>query len=190
MKIYFVRHGKTQGNIEERYNVGDEVLVAEGKEDLKSKKAIYDDIEFDYIYSSPLTRCKETFEILFPQHEVDEYREDLVEMDFGDWAGEKYSTIIKEMQGLGYTLEDFVDPVNGETYDSLFARTTNFLNEITQKHNNGETVLVLAHGLVIAAILKQHFLKDEIIYFLSPDNGLGYVIEIDDDNIELTKIKQ
>ncbi|MDF9867503.1 alpha-ribazole phosphatase [Bacilli bacterium PM5-3] len=185
MKIYFVRHGRTQGNIDQIYNgTIDEVLADIGKEDLSEKKSIYKNLKFDYIYCSPLTRCKQTFDILFPDDQVDEYREDLIEMDFGDWAGTKYEKKFTELQEQGYTWNDYVDPENGETYESLFSRTTNFLKEVISKHKNDENILVVCHGLVIAAIMKKHFIQDEIMYYLSPKNGLGYIVDTDENKAE------
>ena len=189
MKIYFVRHGKTQGNLEQRYNgIIDEPLVKDGIDELETRKDIYKDVKFDYIYCSPLTRCQQTFAILFPNYQVNEYRPDLVEMDFGSWAGISYADKLKELESQGYTWNDYVDPENGETYESLFNRTTNFLEEIKAKHNSAETILVLAHGLVIASVMKKHFLPDEIMYFLSPDNGLGYIIDLNDNEVNIKKI--
>lgn len=185
MKIYFVRHGITQGNIEQRYNgIVDEPLCVKGREDLAAKKDTYTGIEFDYIYSSPLTRCKQSFEILFPDLEVDEYRDDLVEMDFGDWAGTRYDVKLKELMDAGYTWDDYVDPENGETYESLFNRTTNFLNELIDKHQEGETILVLCHGIVMAAIMKKHYLQDENMFYLSPENGMGYIVDVINDSVD------
>ena len=190
MKIYFVRHGKTQGNIEKRYNsVADDKLVAIGKQDLKEKKELYSKIKFDYIYCSTLNRCRESFEILFPDQEVDEYREDIVEIDFGDWAGEPYQKIIDEFLVQGYTLDDFVDPVNGETYESLFNRIDKFLAEVTSKFASNSKILVMTHGLVIAAIMKKHYLSQTNFFSLSPDNGLGFIIDTDNNKVEKIEFK-
>lgn len=191
MKVYFVRHGKTQANINHTYNgIIDEPLAQEGIIDLENKKDIYKNLDFDYIYCSPLQRCKQTFEILFENKKVDEFRDDLVEMNFGDWAGESYEKKFKELEAQGYTWNDYVNPKNGETCEELFDRTTKFLDEIKAKHNNGDKVLVLCHGIVISSIMKKHFLQDEVMYFLSPENGLGYVIDFDAKDNKIEKIKK
>ncbi|MDL2212064.1 histidine phosphatase family protein [Erysipelotrichaceae bacterium OttesenSCG-928-M19] len=185
MKIYFVRHGITQGNVERKYNgIIDEPLHQQGIEDLKEKRDIYKDIQFDYCYCSPLKRCQQSLDILFPQQKVDELRDDLIEMNFGDWAGITYEQKIKDLFEQGYTWDDFVDPENGETYESLFTRTTNFLTEVLEKHDNNATILVMCHGLVIASIMKKHYLVNDNMYSLSPDNGLGYIVDTTDNSIE------
>lgn len=190
MKLYLIRHGLTANNAKKAYNLnGDEELSEEGKEDLRNKKKVYENINADYYYCSPLIRAKQSFEILFDNKEPDEYRHDLREMDFGDWAGVKYKDKFLELEALGYTWDDYVDPANGETFQSLFRRTCSFLQEVELKHSEAnETVVVVAHGLVIAAIMQHHFLPDENIYLLAPENGLGYLVEYASDDIKTTKL--
>ena len=191
MKLYLIRHGMTANNARRAYNLnGDEEISNEGREDLEKKKKIYEDLKIDYCYCSPLIRAQQSFEILFDGKEPNEYRNDLREMDFGDWAGVKYEDKFRELEALGYTWDDYVDPENGETFQSLFKRTCSFLQEVELKHlDKKDTVVVVSHGLVIAAIIQHHFLPEENIYALSPENGLGYLIEYQDDDIITTRLK-
>ncbi|MBQ3692032.1 MAG: histidine phosphatase family protein, partial [Clostridia bacterium] len=57
MKIIFIRHGKTQGNLEKRY-IGktDEHLCTVGIDELKNRS--YPDTEI--VVCSPMKRCIET----------------------------------------------------------------------------------------------------------------------------------
>lgn len=191
MRIYFVRHGKTLANIKQTYNgIIDDPLSDVGIRDLKDKRELYQDLSFDYIYCSIQKRCRESFEILFSPQQVDEYREDIIEINFGDWAGQTYESVLAELIAKGYTLDDQVDPPNGETYEYLFARTTNFLTEIKAKHKDDEKILVVTHGIVISAIMKKHFLKAKTFYDLAPDNGLGYIVDLDADNYVVTKLER
>ncbi|WP_423364458.1 histidine phosphatase family protein [Mycoplasma sp. P36-A1] len=189
MKIYFIRHGKTASNLLQVYNGrNDEPLSEDGRNDLESKKGLYKDVKFDYVYASPMTRVRQSIDILFGDINVNELREDLMEMDFGSWVGVKYTDKMKELEALGYTMNDIVDPKGGETFDNLFNRTTEFLKEILEKHNEDDTILVGAHGMVIAAIMHKNYFPEEIFYYLTPDNGLGYII--DTKTKEIKKIKQ
>lgn len=184
MKIYLVRHGKTASNISQAYNGrNDEPLSLDGKKDLESKKDRYQDLKFDYVYSSPMIRVVESLKVLFDDINVDEVREDLMEMDFGNWVGVKYVDKMKELEALGYTIDDLVDPDGGETFESLFKRTSDFLEEVKTKHNEDDVILVGAHGMVIAAIMKNNYLKDDNFYGLAPQNGLGYIIDTKDDSV-------
>lgn len=188
MKLYLLRHGKTESNDEQAYNgTIDESVSAEGLAELTNLRPLYQGVKFDYVYSSSLKRCQETIHQLFPDLKIDEIRDDIIEMNFGDWVGRTYQSVIEEYAKKGFTYDDIIDPPNGETYASLFKRTANFIEEVKEKHLN-ETVLVMSHGLVISAIMKQFFLKDEPIYFLAPDNGKGYIIDLDQDEVKVSKI--
>jgi hypothetical protein len=46
----------------------------------------------------------------------------------------------------------------------------------------------MTHGLVISSIMKKHFLQDEVMYHLAPQNGYGYEITIDGDKHEVRSI--
>jgi len=190
MKLYFVRHGRTPANILRVYNgiSNDESLSQEGIEDLEKKKSIYQDINFDYIYASPMKRVQETLGILVNQP-INELREDLMEMDFGDWVGVSYDDKAKELADLGYTWDDYVDPDNGETFEHLFSRTKNFINEVLSKHNDNETILIGSHGMTIAALMQGSFLKDINFYQLTPENGLGYIVDTSDGSVEKIEFK-
>ena len=85
--IYLIRHGITQGNLDGKY-IGQTnlSLCPEGKRRIEQFCAdgVYPDVE--KVYSSPLARCLETAEIIYPDNKlmiVDE----LSEMNFGDFEG-------------------------------------------------------------------------------------------------------
>ena len=65
MRVYLIRHGQTKGNLEKRY-VGstDESLTREGAKGLLEKRGRYSPVEM--VFASPMKRCLETAEILFP----------------------------------------------------------------------------------------------------------------------------
>ena len=109
MQILWIRHGKTLGNVQRRY-VGrtDEGLTDEAKLCLQKKQVLMQDLCVqteggrnpgkwyhagafvpDYVYSSPMMRCRETAEILFPG-QVLCVQEGLQETDFGDFEYKNY----------------------------------------------------------------------------------------------------
>lgn len=192
MKIYLVRHGKTESNKLGTFNgVVDEPISDEGREDLLNKKKLYQGLKFDYGYCSPLKRAQQTFEILFPDKKIDELRDDLAEQDFGDWANQNIREIFEEYIAKGYGIEKFAQPPNGETYEAVYQRTKAFIDEVIQKHQNDEQIVAVAHGMVIASMVVQlDFFKDKSVLELAPDNGLGYIVEVKDkkvSNIEVIK---
>ncbi len=86
MKINFIRHGKTLGNIEKRY-IGrtDEPLCEAGKRELKSR--LYPDCEI--VITSRMKRCTQSAEIIYPNKKI-VIAADLRECDFGNFEGKNY----------------------------------------------------------------------------------------------------
>ena len=81
MRVYLIRHGVTKGNLEHRY-VGstEEVLLPEADEPLLSlkKRLEKDGCRKPHLLVSPMLRCRQSAEILFPgekQTVVEDFRE-------------------------------------------------------------------------------------------------------------------
>lgn len=93
MKITFIRHGKTSGNLEKRY-IGktDELLCESGilqiKKNILGKKYPAAGI----VFSSPMKRCLETCSLIYPQKKP-VIIEDFREMDFGAFEGKNYGEL-------------------------------------------------------------------------------------------------
>lgn len=66
MKLYFIRHGKTQWNLEGRFqgSNGDSPLLDESIHEIKILGNRLKEIPFDAIYSSDLKRAKDTAQLL------------------------------------------------------------------------------------------------------------------------------
>ena len=91
IKLWLIRHGKTEGNKLSRYiGTTDEPLCQEGTEFLH--KTDYPKVQA--VYVSPLKRCVQTAEILFPGEPV-HIIEELAECDFGEFENKNY----KELEG-------------------------------------------------------------------------------------------
>ena len=94
-ELYLIRHGKTYGNTLGRYiGTTDEELCEEGREALKRLKAGRDFAAArpDVVYASPLKRCVQTAEILFPEIPV-KLVPDLRECDFGAFENKNYQEL-------------------------------------------------------------------------------------------------
>lgn len=129
--LYLIRHGITQGNLDGKY-IGQTnlSLCPEGAKAIESLCA--DDIypEVGKVYSSPLARCLETAEIIYPEHKlmiVDE----LSEMNFGDFEG-KTSDQLKDLREYTDWLKGGMDacPPNGEKFGDFTLRCIDGLDTI------------------------------------------------------------
>ena len=122
-ELILIRHGKTAGNLLGRY-IGsrtDEPLCDEGRKGLAGKQLP----EVERLYVSPMKRCVETAEILWPGFDRKKMQKvmDLRECDFGDFENKNY----KELSGNG-DYQAWIDSngtlpfPNGESMDAFKSR--------------------------------------------------------------------
>lgn len=91
MTLYLIRHGATAGNLERRY-VGktDEPLCETGREQVKALRAHLPGVE--QVFTSPMRRCVETAELLFPEQRAERIA-DLRECNFGSFEYRTYEQL-------------------------------------------------------------------------------------------------
>ncbi len=160
MKLYFVRHGKTQLNKEGRATgQKDELLLEEGIEEAyKTKEELSSD--FTDMYCSDLTRCKQTAEILNEKLNLPiNYDVRIRERDFGSLEGKRLSEVDPELYHKDHNQLYDYRPYGGESVDDVKERLMNFVFDI-QKNHKGKKILIVAHGGIIR--LLHHLLKGEI----------------------------
>lgn len=187
MQIYLLRHGKTISNLEHRYlGTTDEELCDIGIEELKEKTQ--DMPSVDLLFSSPMMRCRQSCEILFPSMAydiVEEYRE----MDFGDFERKNY----KELQGNA-DYQRWIDSKgtlafpNGESREQFIKRQMTAFEKmcckIKEKQKVGKeiaSVAAVVHGGSIMAVLSA--LSGGEYFDFQCKNGQGYSFYWDDGKI-------
>lgn len=180
LKIWLIRHGKTEGNKLGRYiGVTDEPLSTEGREFLA--KMNYHCPE--NIYISPMKRCRESAEILFPKkslHIIDE----LSECDFGDFENKNY----KELEGNA-DYQAWIDSngalpfPNGESREEFKYRSLRgFDMAVAGCIRGGVTSAALViHGGTIMNLMEEYADIRRPFYEWHVKNGGGYEVEIDTD---------
>lgn len=90
IRLMLIRHGITQGNIEKRYmGQTDMDLCKEGVRQIQEKVDSGYYKETELLFISPLKRCRQTADIIFPGMDKIVI-EELKEMDFGDFEGKNY----------------------------------------------------------------------------------------------------
>ena len=93
--LYLIRHGLTQGNLDGKY-IGqtDLALCPSGEEDIRklAKADLYPYVE--KVYTSPLKRCVETAQIIYPDIQLSKVDE-IAEMDFGQFEGKTQQELEK-----------------------------------------------------------------------------------------------
>ena len=94
--LYLIRHGITEGNLDGKY-IGqtDLALCPQGEKQIQQlvKAGVYPCVE--KVYTSPLKRCVETAQIIYPDIQLSKVDE-IAEMDFGQFEGKTQ----KELENL------------------------------------------------------------------------------------------
>ena len=156
MKLTFIRHGKTQGNLESRY-VGrtDQPLCAEGCEELLTRKAAGEYPAAPLIvFVSPLLRCRESASIIFPsalQIPVAEF----TECDFGEFEMKNYEELDGNPVYQAWIESGGTAPFpNGESMSQMKARALRGFYRVMEQTGGNDACFVV-HGGTIMAILSQ-----------------------------------
>jgi broad specificity phosphatase PhoE len=147
-ELLLVRHGETDWNRERRFQGhADQPLNATGREQAEALAAELADEGIELIYTSDLSRARETAEIIAARlgAEVVPMRE-LREIDVGDWQGLSWPEIEERFpDGAQKWHETGQGWANGETYDELGVRVVAALRKIAAAHPD-RRVLVVGHG--------------------------------------------
>lgn len=149
-KVILVRHGKTDYNEKGFVDNSDKAKLNElgikQSQDLVSK---LENITIDAIYSSPLTRCKDTVKFLSQEKGVDvKILENLKEMSLPDFQDKNFDCDILKWNDnkIG----------GGESIKELYERLSNTLKNIIDE-NRGKTVVVCSHGDPVVMMQKLAF---------------------------------
>lgn len=162
MKLYFVRHGKTQWNLEGRFQGanGDSPLLETSIEELHLLGKNMAHIKFDKIFSSDLPRAMATAQIINSENhfsQVIESHAELREWQLGSLEGQKVSTITAiyphQMEAFRHNLAKFNNSIFGaESVYNTTRRTIDFIK--SQKGQSYENLLFVGHGANLTASLR------------------------------------
>lgn len=144
MNIYIVRHGQTEWNSQKRIQGRADTSLNElGKKQAFETKNLLSDIDIDLIICSPLTRAKQTAEIINSNREIEIiYDNRITERNFGKIEGHKIND---------YNFNEFWDYNKNikyediETMHELFDRVYGFIEDMISKYKN-KNILIVSHG--------------------------------------------
>lgn len=179
-KIHFIRHGLTEANTDGRYiGTTDLPLSALGVERLETQKQQADYIRTGLVFSSPLSRCIETAEILFPDTKceiIDEFRE----YDFGDFENKTAYELEPFPEYLEWTSGKIFCPPNGEDQRDFIKRICLGLNKAVRRMMELEVyeATAIMHGGVIMSLFSATALpRRQTVEWTCPD-GEGFTARI------------
>ncbi len=151
------RHGRTRANEEGIYiGTTDYSLTDEGCAELSGKSDRYEYPRVQRVYSSPLSRCTETAEILFPETEL-YIAEDLRELNFGIFEGKTAIELVGREDYRTWLKGGAPDvrPPEGESAGELCIRSYRALNRILMDmmENDFSHCAAITHAGVISNML-------------------------------------
>lgn len=181
MKAFLIRHGITDWNLEKRVQGREDIELNEaGRKQAQYCADCLAKASFDCIVSSPLSRAKETAQIIAKWHGGVEMREmeAFIERDFGAYSGTQVNK--GEIMHLGEKRDDSeIEPKPVVAKRALLG-----LSELAKDFPNGN-VCVITHGGVINAVLGelsdyrlQHlFLDNVFVTGLKEENGTFKILD-------------
>jgi alpha-ribazole phosphatase len=173
-----IRHSMTEGNKHKRYiGVTDEPLCPEGVELAKQKQ--YPAAE--RLYVSPLLRCVQTAQILFPGQEYVQVPE-FAECDFGIFENKNAEELsdCAEYQQWMNSMGKAAFP-GGESKEHFLQRCITGMDFLVQdcREKGASTAAMVVHGGTIMNLLEHFAQPKREFYDWYVENAGGYVMELD-----------
>lgn len=179
--LFLIRHGMTQGNDEGRY-IGstDQPLSERGVKELKVLSASCGYPDADAFFTSPLKRCVQTMQILYP-HAAPQVVPDLRECDFGAYENKTMEELKNDPTYKQWVAANgTVTPPGGEAVEVFQKRCCNAFAGIVDHllHTGTTRAVICAHGGTIMFILSAFGYPNRPFYKWMTGNGQGYEIVI------------
>lgn len=162
MKLYFVRHGRTEWNEEGRFQGanGDSPLLPSSIQQIKKLGHALSPIRFDAVFSSDLKRAVDTAQLIMDQNQFPLHLEKspkLREWSLGKLEGCKIDTIRakypQEMEAFRHDLSQFHHELfDAESLSDTTKRTCDFVKSL--KGKEFDTVLIVGHGANLTASIR------------------------------------
>lgn len=182
ISIALIRHGTTRSNMEGRF-VGrvDDPITPQAAEDIRQMASCYAYPEVEKIYRSPLTRCRQTMEEIYPNRQA-VVLEGLKEIDFGIYEKVLAWEAMEQLgaQPIRERRRDFTFP-GGESFGDCLNRGKSAMDLVVKEavSEGISRVAVVTHSMWISIFLR-YCLSDQIPgRNLFCPNGMGIEVRIE-----------
>lgn len=158
-QIHFIRHGFTKENEQS-------VIIAKNSNPSLSKKSITEILEnknkFEYpkvdkVYTSPLKRCTETVDLLYPDNYI-QIVEKLTDIDLGEFDGQTLENLSMNSDYLNWVKDSTkFTPPKGESVQAFSLRCKEAFKEIvaTMIKEKTYSIAIMTHASVLMHILSE-----------------------------------
>lgn len=198
MEILFVRHGKTAWNKEKKMQGNVDIpLSEEGITHAEKMAEKLKDKKIDVAFCSPLTRAKQTFEIINNIREEKIpvlYENALIERNYALYEGRNKKTFNYDI------VWDYSNPLNVENFFEFAWPIINFIFGKLLRAYKDKTVLIVSHGgvsKIFEMILSKNSLYPEEVAAYLPNNSEiityksskenDFLFNVNEENKELTE---
>jgi len=178
-KIHLLRTGSTGDNRQRQYVGQRDLPLSENGREALSK--LREDFSYPYVekvYSSPLLRCLQTAEILYPGHQPQTI-DGLKDMDLGEFQGKTFEEL-KNLKSFENWLSDSLNnaPPGGEQVQAFTQRITSALDNIAKDMMRQKITdaAVITHGGVLMSLMAAIALPRLPIQKWAVNNGCGYTL--------------
>jgi probable phosphoglycerate mutase len=184
LRIYLARHGETEWNVERRLQGGtDTPLNATGRQQAAKLRDRLKGVRLDGVYSSTLSRSRETAEIVRGQVPLKNLA-GLSERKLGKFEGRRVDAsdpvTAAEYKRRGLDPDDALD--GGESLNQFFERVRSTIGSIRDQHAAG-AILIVGHQNTNRMILRTILgLSVEQAQSINQANDEVYLIELDSGN--------
>lgn len=167
----------TEGNKYRRYiGITDESLCEEGKKKL---------LEIRYpmpekLFVSPMKRCLETAQILFPGKEFT-IIQNLAECNFGEFENRNYKELANVPSYQVWIDSNGTLPFpGGESPDAFKERSINAFQDVRELciRENVSYAAIVAHGGTIMSVMEKYSDEKKDYYQWHVKNGEGYLLKV------------
>lgn len=178
-KLHILRTGKTStGQWKHYVGQSNPHLCEEGIAELEQLRRTFEYPRAEMVYTSPLSRCVETAELLYPNTYTVE-AEGLMDMNLGDFEGKTLEELKDDAAFTAWLKDSNANPPPGgeETFD-FTRRIVSAVDGIfrTMMEEKQTNVALITHGGVIMTLLASIGLPKQPIHQWAADNGKGYTL--------------
>jgi len=188
--VLLVRHGQTDSNINGFYmGRSQEDLNGTGRDQARRLSVRLASLPIAFIYTSPLRRTRLTAEIVAEPHGMEvSVREDLTEIDLGDWQGLHIDQVKQRWPELWRQSRS--DPSDltlphGESVAGASERAVRAFRDVAAA-NRGKTTMIVTHQYIVRAIVSHALGVDNSIFRrFEVDNASLSAVAVGDDGLRL-----
>ena len=189
-QVYLIRHGQTAWNKARIFRGRADVRLNEqGRREAAAAAQALRDIPFARLYASPLSRARETAQIIAARSGVEVVPDPaFIDIDYGDWT--EYWDVEARRKFRDQYLVWEEQPhlmrfPNGESLDDIRRRSAARLRELARQHQS-DTIGIVSHRAVLKMLIAEvKALDNSRFWEIRLDTGAISVIEAEGDRLRL-----